>query len=161
MYRIGTGIDFHKLELNAQRPLVLGGLEIPSPYALVGHSDADIVLHALADAILGALALGDIGDHFPDTDPGLKNMDSALILQKSLDLCSEKSFFPVNIDCTIIAEKPKIAPHRLAIRQSLSQLLSLPLDCVSLKATTTEKMGFIGREEGIEVVASVLMAKNI
>ncbi|EIE02409.1 2-C-methyl-D-erythritol 2,4-cyclodiphosphate synthase [Leptospira licerasiae] len=160
MYRIGQGLDFHRLETNQTRPLILGGAIIDSEYALIGHSDADIVIHALADAILGAMGLGDIGQYFPDTDPSLKNMDSKLILQKVLDLAKEKNFSLVNIDCTLIGERPKIAPHRIKIQSSLSNLLGLPEDCVSVKATTTEKMGALGRTEGLGASCVVLLQKN-
>ncbi|WP_017850805.1 2-C-methyl-D-erythritol 2,4-cyclodiphosphate synthase [Leptospira interrogans] len=160
MYRIGNGIDFHKLEINLNRPLMLGGLECESEFALVGHSDADIILHAISDAILGALALGDIGQYFPDTDPSLKNIDSKMILVKCLELMKEKNFDLVNIDCTVIGERPKIAPLKDKITKSLSNLLNLPLDCVSVKATTTEKMGALGRQEGIGTFCSILLEKR-
>ena len=160
MYRIGQGLDFHRLETNDSRPLILGGAVIDSEYALIGHSDADIVIHALADAILGAMGLGDIGQYFPDTDPSLKNMDSKLILQKTLDLAKEKNFSLVNIDCTLIGERPKISPHIIKIQSSLSILLGLPEDCVSVKATTTEKMGALGRTEGLGASCVVLLRKN-
>ncbi|TGL63541.1 2-C-methyl-D-erythritol 2,4-cyclodiphosphate synthase [Leptospira sarikeiensis] len=160
MYRIGQGLDFHRLETNEARPLILGGALIDSEFALVGHSDADIVIHALADAILGALGLGDIGHYFPDTDPSLKNMDSKRILEKTMELASEKGFGLVNIDCTLIGERPKIAPHRIKIQSSLSSLLKLPEDCVSIKATTTEKMGALGRTEGLGASCVVLLEKK-
>ncbi|UOG60059.1 2-C-methyl-D-erythritol 2,4-cyclodiphosphate synthase [Leptospira noguchii] len=160
MYRIGNGIDFHKLEINPNRSLMLGGLECESEFALVGHSDADIILHAISDAILGALALGDIGQYFPDTDQSLKNMDSKVILAKCIELMKEKNFNLVNVDCTVIGEKPKIAPLKEKIIKSLSNLLNLPLDCVSVKATTTEKMGALGRQEGIGTFCSVLLVKR-
>jgi 2-C-methyl-D-erythritol 2,4-cyclodiphosphate synthase len=160
MLRVGNGIDFHRLEINPNRPFILGGYAIETEYALVGHSDADILIHAIADAILGALALGDIGDHFPDTDPALKNMDSKLILKRSLELITQKGFELVNIDSTIMAERPKISPHRTMIRNSLAEITNLDRDCISVKATTTEKMGSIGRMEGISVFASVLLQKK-
>ncbi|AOP35295.1 2-C-methyl-D-erythritol 2,4-cyclodiphosphate synthase [Leptospira tipperaryensis] len=160
MYRIGNGIDFHKLEINPERALVLGGIECESEFALVGHSDADIILHAISDAILGALALGDIGQYFPDTDPKLKNMDSKLILSKCLELMKERNFELINVDCTVIGERPKIAPLKERITKSLSSLLSLPADCVSVKATTTEKMGALGRQEGIGTFCTILLGKN-
>lgn len=156
-YRVGNGIDFHKLAIDAARPLILGGYTIESEWSLVGHSDADIVLHALSDAILGALGLGDIGLYFPDTDPSLKNMDSSCILRKCLDLMKERGYVLLNVDNTIVGEKPKIAPHRLQIISSLSQLLSIPEDQVSVKATTTEKMGALGRSEGLAVFSSVML----
>ncbi|EMJ91742.1 2-C-methyl-D-erythritol 2,4-cyclodiphosphate synthase [Leptospira alstonii] len=160
MYRIGNGIDFHKLEINPDRPLVLGGIECESEFALVGHSDADIILHAISDAILGALALGDIGRYFPDTDPKLKNMDSKIILSKCLDLMKGRHFDLVNVDCTVIGERPKIAPLKERITKSLSSLLNLPEDCVSVKATTTEKMGALGRQEGIGTFCTILLGKR-
>ncbi|PJZ41300.1 2-C-methyl-D-erythritol 2,4-cyclodiphosphate synthase [Leptospira kmetyi] len=161
MYRIGNGIDFHKLEINPGRPLMLGGIECESEFALVGHSDADIILHALSDAILGALALGDIGQYFPDTDQKLKNMDSKVILRKCLELMRERNFELVNVDCTVIGEKPKIAPLKERIIKSLCDLLNLPADCVSVKATTTEKMGALGRQEGIGTFCTILLGKKI
>ncbi|EPG73833.1 2-C-methyl-D-erythritol 2,4-cyclodiphosphate synthase [Leptospira fainei serovar Hurstbridge str. BUT 6] len=157
MFRIGQGLDFHKLELNSSRPLILGGATIDSEYALIGHSDADIILHALSDAILGALGLGDIGQYFPDTEPSLKDMDSRIILKKTLDLMKERNFSLINMDCTIIGERPKIAPHRGKIQLTLSGLLGIPQDCVSIKATTTEKMGALGRVEGIGATCVVLL----
>ena len=160
MYRIGNGLDFHKITLDQNKPLVLGGAIIDSEYAIIGHSDGDIILHAIADAILGAAALGDIGQYFPDTDPSLKGMDSAIILEKSLRLTADKGYYPVNIDCTVMAQKIKMAPHNISIRKSLSKLTGMPVDNISLKATTTEKMGFIGRDEGIGVMATVLLAKR-
>lgn len=160
VYRIGQGIDFHRLERNPERPLILGGHALESDYALTGHSDADILLHAIADALLGAVAMGDIGDHFPDTNIANKNIDSRVILNKALAFIIDKGFTPINLDCTIIAEKPKIAPHRESIRKSIASLLNLSLDAVSVKATTTEKMGFIGREEGIEAMVIVLLGHS-
>ncbi|TGK34370.1 2-C-methyl-D-erythritol 2,4-cyclodiphosphate synthase [Leptospira gomenensis] len=160
MYRIGNGIDFHRLEINPDRPLILGGIECESEFALVGHSDADIVLHAISDAILGALALGDIGRYFPDTDPSLKNMNSGKIISKCLELMRERGFELVNVDCTVVGERPKIAPLKERITKSLSVLLSLPADCVSVKATTTEKMGALGRQEGIGAFCSILLKRT-
>ncbi|EMJ61019.1 MULTISPECIES: 2-C-methyl-D-erythritol 2,4-cyclodiphosphate synthase [Leptospira] len=160
MFRIGNGIDFHKLEINQDRPLILGGVECESEFALVGHSDADIILHAISDAILGALALGDIGRYFPDTDPKLKNIDSKIILAKCLKLMKERNFRLVNVDCTVVGERPKIAPLKEKITKSLSNLLDLPTDCVSVKATTTEKMGALGRQEGIGTFCTILLGKE-
>lgn len=156
-YRVGNGIDFHKLAIDPARPLILGGHTIETEWALIGHSDADIVLHALSDAILGALGLGDIGQYFPDTDQSLKNMDSAIILNKCLALMKERGYVLSNVDNTIVGEKPKIAPHRLLIISSLSKLLSIPEDQISVKATTSEKMGALGRSEGLAVFSSVLL----
>ncbi|MCX7998784.1 MAG: 2-C-methyl-D-erythritol 2,4-cyclodiphosphate synthase [Leptospiraceae bacterium] len=157
MYRVGNGIDFHRLEKNPERPFVLGGFVIPTEYALVGHSDADVLLHAISDSILGALALGDIGEYFPDTDPKWKNMDSKKIMEQTLKLMYERDYELVNVDSTVLAEKPKISPYRLNIRKTLSDILNIPLENISLKATTTEKMGFIGRQEGVGVFTTSLL----
>jgi 2-C-methyl-D-erythritol 2,4-cyclodiphosphate synthase len=157
--RVGSGLDFHRLIQDPERPLMLGGVEIAGELALKGHSDADVILHALADAILGALALGDIGDLFPDTEAQYKDMDSRLIVERSLELMEERSFSLVNVDITVMGETPRIKPHRLKIRQTLAGLLGLPLDAVSLKATTTEQMGFLGRSEGLGAQALVLLVK--
>ena len=159
MFRVGNGIDFHKLEFNQKRPFVLGGYTIESELALVGQSDADILLHSIADAILGALALGDIGEYFPDTDPGNKNMDSRIIIGKVLDLMGKKKFEIVNIDSTIVCEKPRISPHREKVVKSLSGILKLDTENISVKATTTEKMGALGRAEGIGVFSTVLLKR--
>lgn len=156
-YRVGNGIDFHQLAVNPDRPLILGGYTIESEWSLIGHSDADIVLHALSDAILGALGLGDIGQYFPDTDKSLKNMDSSIILKKCLELMRERGYKLLNVDNTIIGEKPKIAPHRINIISSLAKLLEIPVDQVSVKATTTEKMGALGRSEGLAVFSTVML----
>lgn len=161
MYRVGNGIDFHRLEENTSRPFLLGGFEVPTELALVGHSDADILIHALSDAILGALALNDIGTYFPDSDPSLKNLDSRLILKKTLDLMVDKGYKIINIDSTIICEKPKISPHRDSIRESLSNLLKISSESISVKATTSEKMGALGRKEGVGVFTTVLLEKLI
>lgn len=160
MYRIGNGLDFHKLTLDANRFLVLGGHKIESEYALIGHSDADILLHAISDAILGALGKGDIGEYFPDTDPQWKNMDSVLIINKCISLMHELGYTIVNLDSTFICERPKITPHKTAIRVSLSKILNLSVDCISIKATTTEKMGSLGRMEGVGVISSILLVKT-
>ncbi len=161
MYRIGNGIDFHKLEINSERPFILGGFVIPTEYSLVGHSDADVLLHAIADSILGALALGDIGEYFPDTDPKWKNMNSKLIIEKTLKLMHENNYGLINIDSTILAEKPKLSPYRLDIRKTLSNILNIPIENISVKATTTEKMGFIGRGEGIGVFTTSLLGSKV
>lgn len=155
--RIGAGIDFHRLIDDPSRPLRIGGVEIPGNLALLGHSDADVGLHAIADAILGALALGDIGDHFPDSAAEYKDMDSSIILERCLAMMKQRQASISNIDLTIIGEKPRIKPHRTAMRERLAALLHLPLDCVSVKATTTEKMGALGREEGVGALATVLL----
>ncbi len=156
-FRIGNGIDFHKLEKNLERPLILGGYKIESEYALIGHSDADILIHAISDAILGSVGLADIGSYFPDTDVNLKNMDSSIILKKAISLLKEKNYKILNIDNTIVCERPKISPHREKIIESLSFFMNLPKDCIGVKATTTEKMGSLGREEGVAVFSTVMV----
>lgn len=160
MFRIGNGIDFHKLVMENIRPLILGGVEIDTELALLGHSDADIVLHSISDSILGALALGDIGDHFPDTDPSLKNMDSKIILRKAIELMQDRKFQVCNLDMTIVAEKPKIAPYRDRIRTSIAEIMSINVSQVSVKATTMEGMGALGRAEGMMVFSTVLLEKK-
>ncbi len=160
MLRIGNGIDFHKMVVEPIRPLVLGGVLIDTELALLGHSDADIILHSIGDSILGALALGDIGDHFPDTDPSLKNMDSKKILVKCVELMQERKFHILNLDVTIVAEKPKISPYRDRIRESIAHILGITTPQVSVKATTMEGMGSLGRAEGMMVFSTVLMEKK-
>ena len=154
--RIGSGCDIHRI--GADRPLVLGGVEFPGEPGLVGHSDADPVMHALADAVLGAAALGDIGELFPDTDPQWKDADSAGILREALRLAAaERGLRPVNADANIIAERPRLGDRKAAIRARLAYLLGLPADRVSVKARTAEGLGPVGRGEAIEVHAVVLM----
>ncbi|MEZ4999458.1 MAG: 2-C-methyl-D-erythritol 2,4-cyclodiphosphate synthase [Bacteroidales bacterium] len=154
--RTGQGIDFHRLEKGL--PLWLGGVLIPSPHGAVAHSDGDVLIHAICDALLGASASGDIGHHFPDTDPSLKGIDSKILLKKTIEIVEKKGFYPINIDSTICLEVPKIAPHIDAIRNSLSSITGLDISRISVKATTTEKMGFTGRGEGIVALASVLIS---
>lgn len=157
--RLGNGLDFHRLIHNPARPLILGGYTIPGDLALEGHSDADLVLHALADAILGALAAPDIGELFPDTDPSLKGMNSALILERAVGYARDRGFSILNVDNTVIGEQPKIKPHRQAIRESLARILGIEPDRVGIKATTTEKMGFTGREEGLGCLSTALLLR--
>ena len=154
MYRTGIGFDVHALA--ADRPLIIGGVKIPHPKGLLGHSDADVLVHAVMDAILGALALGDIGQHFPDTDPKYQGADSLELLSHVQLLAAEKGFVCANLDSIIMVEKPKISPHLLKMRKNLAAVLKLKIDQVSIKATTTERLGLIGREEGIAVQAIVL-----
>ena len=154
-YRIGQGYDVHRLVEG--RPLILGGVTIKHDKGLYGHSDADVLLHAVTDALFGAAALGDIGRHFPDTDPKYKGADSALLLSEALELVLKKGWMPVNADCTIIAQKPKLAPYMEQINASLSSILRLPIDCVNVKAKTNELLGFEGREEGIVAQAVILL----
>ncbi len=158
MYRTGFGYDSHRFA--PDRKLILGGVEIPSALGLAGHSDADAVLHAITDAILGAIGQSDIGQHFPDTDPAWKNADSTLFLSKALQLASDKGFAIVNCDVTILAETPKLGTHKEAIKLRIADLLGKCSDDVAVKAKTNETMGFVGRGEGIAVMASVLLAKT-
>ncbi len=155
--RIGQGYDLHQTAKDL--PLILGGVEITSDFGLKGHSDADVLLHAITDALLGAAALGDIGRLFPDTDPRYEGADSRILLAEVLNLVRQKGFQVVNVDCTVIAEKPKLARQMDQINQSLSVLLSLPIDCVNVKAKTNEKLGYLGKSKGIAAQAVVLLEK--
>jgi 2-C-methyl-D-erythritol 2,4-cyclodiphosphate synthase len=155
--RIGFGYDVH--QLSKDRKLFLGGIEIPSELGLLGHSDADVLLHAVCDALLGALALGDIGKHFPNNDPKFKDIDSKILLKESYKLVKEKGFTLGNLDVSLVLEKPKILPHLEKIKLSISSILECSTDQVSIKATTSEKLGFVGREEGAEAYATVLLFK--
>lgn len=156
--RVGFGYDVHQWA--SDRPLVLGGIRIPHHQGLLGHSDADVLLHAITDALLGALALGDIGTHFPDTNPEYKGADSGVLLQKAYALIREKGYMIVNIDATVIMEKPKLLEYIPKITQRISELLDTELDRVSIKATTSEKMGFVGRGEGAASMATVLVQQE-
>lgn len=156
--RTGHGFDLHQLVEG--RKLILGGVEIPHPLGLLGHSDADCLIHALADSILGGLALPDIGHHFPDDDPANQNMDSSIILQKVVSLCHGKGYCVGNVDLTLIAQRPKLAPHLAEMRKNLSGLLQIPEDCIGIKATTHEGIGSLGREEGIAAHAVCLLFKT-
>ena len=155
--RIGTGYDVHKLVEG--RKLIIGGVEIPHEKGLLGHSDADVLLHAIMDSILGALALGDIGKHFPDTDPEYKGADSLKLLSCVVKLIEEKGYKVVNIDATVIAQAPKLAPHIIAMRENIAKALNVDIDFVSVKATTEEKLGFTGRKEGISAHCVCLIEK--
>jgi 2-C-methyl-D-erythritol 2,4-cyclodiphosphate synthase len=157
MFRIGQGFDVHQLTEN--RPLIIGGVTIPYEKGLIGHSDADVLLHTVTDACLGAIGEGDIGKHFPDTDPNFKDADSGELLQKVWELVKSRGYELVNADCTIIAQKPKMAPHIEQMKNRISQLLETTPDCINVKATTTERLGFPGREEGIAAQAVVLLKK--
>ena len=156
--RIGYGFDIHQLVEG--RKLILGGVEIPFEKGLLGHSDADVLLHAITDALLGALALGDIGQHFPDTDPEHKDADSRLLLRHCYKLVKEKGYELSNLDATIVAQRPKLMPHLPKIREKIASDLEVELSQVSVKATTSEKLGFVGREEGISATAVVLIQKQ-
>ena len=154
-FRIGNGFDVHRLV--AGRPCIICGVNIPSPVGLLGHSDADVALHALSDALLGAAALGDIGKHFPDTDAAYAGADSRVLLRRCVELLGDAGFVPVNVDVTIIAQQPKMAPHIEQMRRNIADDLRIPVDCVSVKATTTEHLGFTGRKEGIAAQATALI----
>ena len=156
-YRIGFGTDFHQLVEG--RELWIGGVHIPHTKGALGHSDADVLLHSICDALLGALSLGDIGMHFPDTDPAYKNIDSKILLQKTCELITNKGYHIVNIDSTLCLEAPKIKAYSEAMRQTIASVLQISAEDVSIKATTTEKMGFVGREEGLMAYATVLLKK--
>ena len=157
-YRIGTGIDFHQLVTG--RDLWIGGVKIPHSKGALGHSDADVLLHAICDALLGALGLGDIGKHFPDTDNSLKNIDSKILLSKTYQLIVSKGYKVINVDSTICLELPKIMPFADEMRHSIATILQTDVENISIKATTTEKMGFAGREEGLFANATVLLKKK-
>ncbi|MFT4023502.1 MAG: 2-C-methyl-D-erythritol 2,4-cyclodiphosphate synthase [Flavihumibacter sp.] len=157
MFRIGFGIDFHQLVEG--RDLVIGGVTIPHHKGALGHSDADVLLHAICDALLGALALGDIGIHFPNTDDRYKNIDSRILLQKCAALIHGKGYRVVNVDSSLCLEAPKIKKYGGEMRKVIAGILQVSADDVSVKATTTEKMGFVGREEGLVAYASVLLTK--
>jgi 2-C-methyl-D-erythritol 2,4-cyclodiphosphate synthase len=155
--RIGQGFDVHQLVPG--RKCILGGVDIPHHVGLLGHSDADALLHAICDALLGALALGDIGKHFPDTDPRFKGIDSRELLRHTAALIRERGWQVVNVDCTVMAQAPRIGPHAAKMIENIASDIGIAQDCVSVKATTTEKLGFVGREEGIAVSAVCLLAK--
>lgn len=157
MYRIGQGIDFHKMAEG--RELWLGGVKIPHTKGCVGHSDADVLLHAICDALLGAVCLGDIGHHFPDTDLVYKGIDSKILLKRSYALVREKGYWLVNIDSTLLLQAPKIAPYVEQMRTTIANLLHVSADDISIKATTTEGLSFVGREEGAVATANVLLQK--
>lgn len=157
--RIGTGYDVHRL--GEGLPLWLGGVQIPHTHGLIGHSDADVLLHAICDALLGAAALGDIGKHFPDTDPQYKGISSLKLLAHVGDLLNEKGYTIGNIDSTIAAQRPKLAPYILQMRENIAHTLGIDVDRVSVKATTTEHLGFEGREEGISAQAIALITRDL
>jgi len=157
-YRIGFGIDFH--QLIEGRDLWIGGIKIPHVKGALGHSDADVLLHSICDAMLGALALGDIGTHFPDTDATYKNIDSKILLKSTYDLILQKKYRVVNIDSSVCLEVPKIKKYSYEMRIVIASILQVELEDISIKATTAEKMGFVGREEGLVAYATVLLKKE-
>ena len=154
--RIGQGMDVHAFE--AGDFVTLAGIQIPHTQGLKAHSDGDVILHALCDALLGALALGDIGQHFPDTDPAFKGADSRVLLKHVYQLILDRGYYLNNADITVACERPKLAPHNLAMRQSIANVLDVDVTQISIKATTTEKLGFTGRQEGILATATVLIS---
>lgn len=158
LLRIGQGYDVHQLVVN--RPLIIGGIEIPFEKGLLGHSDADVLLHAITDACLGAVGLVDIGTHFPDNDNAYKGANSALLLKRAWELVKEKGFNLVNMDCTIIAQKPKMASYIPLMKAKIAEIIEVEETQINIKATTTEKLGFTGREEGIASLAVVLLESN-
>jgi len=158
LLRIGTGYDAHQLVEN--RPLIIGGIDIPHPKGLLGHSDADVLVHALMDALLGAMSLGSIGDLFPDTDKQFKNISSLLLLAKVIEIMQEKGFELINTDSVIIAQEPKLKPFIPLMQKKLAEAFGVNLDQVSIKATTTENLGFEGRKEGIGAQSVVLLQKR-
>ena len=155
--RIGSGYDVHKLVEG--RKLILGGVDIQHHKGLLGHSDADVLIHAIMDALLGACALGDIGRHFPDTSDEFKGISSIILLKRVLDLIQNKGYCIMNIDATIVAQKPKLAPHIDLMRKNIAEALNTDIDNINIKATTEEKLGFTGREEGISAQAVCLLEK--
>lgn len=158
MIRIGTGYDVHRLAEGL--PLWLGGVQVPHTHGLVGHSDADVLLHAICDALLGAAAMGDIGKHFPDTDPQYKGISSIKLLAHVGNLLKANGYTVGNIDSTVVAQRPKLAPYIPQMRQNIADTLGIRMDMVSVKATTTEHLGFEGREEGISAQAVALIVKS-
>jgi 2-C-methyl-D-erythritol 2,4-cyclodiphosphate synthase len=154
--RVGIGYDVHRFAEG--RPLILGGVEIDHDRGLSGHSDADVLTHAVIDALLGAAALGDIGEHFPDTDPRYKGADSIELLAATVALLAQSGFAPANVDATVVIERPKLAPHKQAIRERLAATLGIGPELVSVKATTAEGMGFVGRREGVAALAVASIA---
>lgn len=155
--KIGFGIDVHQLA--SGRDCILGGVKIPHEKGPLGHSDADVLLHAICDALLGAAGLKDIGTYFPDTDQSFKNIDSKILLEKTFALVKEKGYSVSNVDCSLVIERPKLKPHIDQMKNNIASVLEIEADDVSVKATTNEKLGFIGREEGVVAYAVVLLVK--
>ncbi len=156
-FRTGIGFDVHAFAEN--RKLIIGGIEIPFEKGLSGHSDADVLLHAICDALLGSLALGDIGKHFPDTDPKFKDADSIQLLSKVYEMVESKGYELGNLDAVLILQRPKISPYVEKMREKIASTLNIDIDKISIKATTTEKLGYTGREEGVAAMTTVLVTK--
>jgi 2-C-methyl-D-erythritol 2,4-cyclodiphosphate synthase len=154
-FRIGSGVDYHQLAEG--RKLVIGGINIPYHKGALGHSDADVLLHAICDALLGAAALGDIGKHFPDTDQQFKNIDSSFLLKKTVELITKHNYRFINLDSTLCLQEPKISPYVNDMRGKIAGIIGVDINTISIKATTTEKMGFVGRKEGLVAYATVLL----
>lgn len=157
--RVGFGYDVHAFVEGC--PLVLGGVEIPHTHGLLGHSDADVLLHAIADALLGAGALGDIGRHFPDSDPAYKGISSLLLLERTVELIRREGFSVHNVDSTLVLQKPRLAPYISEMVKEIARVLGLPVSAVNVKATTTEKLGFTGRQEGVAAYAVALLEEAV
>lgn len=157
MLRIGNGYDVHKLVEG--RKLILGGVEIPHTKGVLGHSDGDVLIHAIMDAVLGALALGDIGQHFPDTDMKYENIDSTILLTRVKELIAERGYRVINLDSIIVLQKPKVKPYIEAMRKRVAEILEIDIEQVSVKATTEEKLGFTGDESGVKSYCVVLLEK--
>ncbi len=157
-FRIGNGYDVHKLVEG--RDLVLGGVKIPSDLGCLAHSDGDVLIHALCDALLGALALGDIGMHFPDNDNSYKGIDSTLLLERCMQMVIQRGYSVSNVDTTIALQSPKLRPHIDSMRERLAEVMNIPVEDVSVKATTTERLGFEGRREGVSAYATVLLVEK-
>ena len=158
MMRIGTGYDVHRL--TADRPLILGGVRIPWEYGLLGHSDADVLLHAIMDALLGAAGLGDIGRHFPDTDPAYEGISSLLLLERTAELLRQEGYGIGNVDATIVAQRPKVGPHIPQMRRNIAEALGTEESRINIKATTEEGLGFTGRGEGMAAQAVCLLIQD-
>jgi 2-C-methyl-D-erythritol 2,4-cyclodiphosphate synthase len=156
--RVGLGYDAHRLV--AGRPLILGGVKIPYAQGLLGHSDADVLSHAIGDALLGAVGAGDLGTHFPDKDPAYKNISSLILLERIMQIVRDRGFTPVNVDATLVAQEPRLAPHIPVMQANLAPILGLTPADVNIKATSTEQMGFAGRGEGMAAYAVVLVTKT-
>lgn len=156
--RVGFGYDVHAFIEN--RPLILGGIEVPHTHGLLGHSDADVLLHSICDALLGAAALGDLGRHFPDTDPQYRGVSSLLLLEKTVEILRREGFVVVNVDSTLVLQKPRVAAYVPWMQAKIAYAMQIPANCISVKATTTEKLGFAGREEGIAAYAVALVAET-
>ncbi len=156
--RVGLGYDAHRLV--AGRPLILGGVEIPHAQGLLGHSDADVLAHAIGDALLGAVGAGDLGTHFPDKDPAYAGISSLILLERIMQIVRDRGFAPKNVDATIVAQEPRLAPHIPAMQANLAPILGLTPAEVNVKATTTEHMGFAGRGEGMAAYAVILVTKT-